>query len=735
MKINNSAQPAAGSSSSPDTGTAAVSSSASGSRRPERGSHPVQSAPRRAGSSRSPSPDAPVPQAAAAAPHVGLEDLQPELLHKIRIALAPNAAPHLALTSKAMHAAFQPRATADKLWHRAANPEMGAAAPLTAPELITHFVGLLDEAVQLPEDLRPPVLTEILWQASLQMDENSVGIEDVALAYLRGADSVIDLQVRCAVLCDLGHMLDTPRFRRQCIDPGAPQPPRPTVDRLAQEFSGRCLGLGLQTPRPAEITGPLESLPPALQKSLVARRRWKEHLDKDPTDRVRLNAAVLSSMFMMPAAVRVKAWKKMGRMCQLYPVEVRAPLLQALSASATTLGATEDCVNAIRQSVALMQGQDAALQAKILGCLINAVQGSADRDLKNGAPRFFFAEVNKLPAQFRRDLLEPLIDAMPSIDDQNIDGVLDIILSKVSELSSADQAAVLACLYRALRVTAPGPARLTMFDRMWHAMPDVDAGCRGRLRNDLTSLIRNLPPHVRAHRFFRAVGDARKLRGTALSAVLPLLLRNIASLDSATVAATGFCDVAALVGHLPVNEQALQLRTLYDYVGRLPDSQTAYAFLTVLDRTAAELDDGDRVGLIGSAARRTAWLPLPMFADQLDALVAQANELVPAVRDQAYAQIVQALTDALETPAIETDLVRAVMFPTIVHGIGELPLVMRVPLLVSATRALDSRGDFPDRQWISELVVTAAHQLPSEMRRQLQESLVAVNCRHLFGYI
>ena len=726
MKINGAAQPSAGSPASPDPETGTASSPASGSSRPERGSHPVQRAIKRAGSSRSPSPDAslaraaaPVARPAAVAPQVRVDALQPELLQKIRIALAPNVAPRLAKTSKAMHAAFQPRANADKLWHRAANPEMDAAAPLTAPELITHYVGLLREAAQLPEELQPPVLTEVLWQASLQMDQNSIGIEDVALAYLRCAGSVIDRQLRCALLCNLGRMLDTPRFRRQCVDPEAPQALRPTVERLAQEFNGRCLALGLHTALPAEITEPFESLPLAVQKNLVARRRWKEHLETDPADRVRLDAAVVSSLFMLPLAVRVKAWQKLSRMSLLYPAHVRAPLLQALSTAATTLGATDDCVIAVRQSVALMYGQDAATQATVLGRLITAVQGSANWNLKNGATRFFFTEVNKLPAQFRRELLEPLINAMPLIDERSNEGVLDIILSKVSELSGADQAAVLAALTRTLDATAPGPALSTMFDGMWRALPDIDPDCRAQLRNDLTYLIRKLPAHVRLNRFFRAVGDAGKLHGAELSSVLPYLLRNIASLDPGTVAATGFCDIAAMVGRLPTNEQALQLRTLYDYVGRVLNSETAYAFLTVLDRTAAGLDDGDRVGLIGSAATRAAWLPLPMFADQFDALVVQANELAPAARDQAYAQIVQALTDALESPAVETDPVRFVMFPTIVHGIRELPLEMRVPLLVSATRAVNGRGDFADRQWVGEMIVQSAQELPSELRQQL----------------
>jgi hypothetical protein len=663
------------------------------------------------------------------------ESLPQDTLYKVRIALAPNAAARMAQTSRSMHAIFQPRANADHLWHRAANPELDAAPPRTTPELIGHYVDLMRQAEQLPEDLRPPILNEILWQASWQMEENSVGIEDVALAYLRATGSVIDRQARCALLCDFGRMLEMPRFRRQCMDPDAPPPTRPTVDALASEFAGRCLRLGFQATRSTGFPESMEALPEAARKSLVARQRWKEHIETDPSDCVRLNAAVLSSLFMMPAAVRVTAWKKMARMCELYPAEARAPLLQALSTIAPTIGAGEECVTAIRHSVRLMQGQDAATQAMVVGNLIISVQGSADPVLKNGASQFLTTEVNKLPAQFRWALFEPLVAALPSIDDQHTEAVLDLLLSKVSELPGADQAEVVASLCGALRAHAPGQARLTMFDMLWRDLPNFEPGCRAQLRNDLVHAIRTLPSHVRLHRFFQAVGDAEKLRGAELSTVLPQLLRNTSSLGIAAVAATGFCDIAAMVGRLPIEEQALQLRTLYDFVTRVPQVDVAYAFLTLLDRAAARLDDGERVVLIGTAAARTAWLPLPMFADQLDSLVAQANELAPAMRDQAYGRIEQALTDALGTPGVETDPVRSVMFPTIVHGIRELPLVMRVPLLVAAARALERRGDFPDRRWIRELIANSANELPSESRRQLQQLLEEANCRSLLGYV
>jgi hypothetical protein len=665
------------------------------------------------------------------------DDLPTEILHKIRIALASNAAASLAVTSKAMYAAFQPRAIADHLCHDAAHPpaELRLLDNTGPAHLAGHFIRLISEAGRLPEELRPPVLNMVLEQASLQLPVASICIEHVALAYLLRVESIVARRCRHDLLCDFGRMLALPRFRQQCVQPEARVTPRPTVEALVKKFGVMCLALNAERAVPVRFPDATESVPDAVGRDLNARIRWNQHTECRVTDRTALLTAMMSGLFMLQVNDRVEVWVLVSRECEQLPARLKAPLLGALCATTSMLGNTNHARSAIQRSVQIMQDQDPEAQAMLMDRLSTALRDSHDRRLKDWGSVFLLEEINKLAPQRRLELIEPLVNAIPSLPDAQVERAFEIVLRKVFELDVAEQNRVLGALYQAFCALAPGPAYLAAFDRLWQAMPAVDPDYRLRLRNAMIPTIGALPTHVRPHRFFQAVGDAEQLQGTALSMVLPLLLSNVPSLGSAILSTAGFCDVATLVRRLPRRWQTAALHTLYEFVGRIPESDIACTFLNLLDRTAANQGDGERVSLIGAAATRAAWLPEPLFSDQLRVRVAQADALGPSMRREAYIQIVQALTAAVESAPVAPEPTRSRIIETIIARVTNLPLEMRVPVLAAAAGTLDRMEPFPERNPIRSRIVEAASLLPAALQRELRESLAAAGCRYLVGYL
>ena len=694
---------------------------------------------KRARASRSSSHDADLPPADGAEIQPGFNALPLDVLYKIRVALAPNAAARMAETSKSMLAIFQPRADADQLRHHARHPsaEILAVNGGHPVQLANHFIHLMSAAgrQRLPEDLLPPVLNEIMRQASQQMAANSIHIEHVAHAYLLQVQGILDRRCKRTLLCDFGRLLETPRFRRQCVPHGAPDMPRPMVQALAKRFGILCLTMNAESNNPAAFQESAASSAGAVDRVPGIRRPGHHQSAGYIKDRVALNAALIASVPMLPFPQRIHVWALLNGECGHLPLHARLPLLRALCNTAPRVGATAHGKDAMQQSALAMQGHDAATRAMLLGHLSAALQASPDRNLKDWGTVFLLAETNRLEPQCRPDLLAPLIRAIPSIADRDKEQAFDLVVSKVFELNRSDQNRVLTMLCYATRVIAPGAARLAAFDQLWKILPDADPGFAHDLRKELIHQIRTLPAHVRPGRFFEAVGDAEKLPGPELSEVLPYLLSNVATLGPPAVATAGFCEVAAMVRHQPIAWQTSKLRTLYDFVGRVVEPELACTFLTLLDRIAAQLDDRERVFLMGTATARAAWLPEPMFSDQLLTRVAQAKALAPSIRELAYRQIVEALKNALEAPAVATDVVRHLRLETIVSRIGALPLPMRVPLLVSATRVLDRMAAGPERDRMGVRIVTDARELPSALRMQLKQSLAAADCRYLFGYL
>ena len=693
----------------------------------------------RARASRGSSPDTAPLLAGAEESQADFNKLPLDVLYKIRAALAPNDAARMAETSKSMLAIFQPRADADHLRHQARHPPAGiltvnGGRPV---QLVNHFIHLMNEAGRqgLPEDLLPPVLHEIMQRASQQIAPDGLHIEHVAHAYLLQVEAISDRQCKRALLCDFGRLLEMPRFRTQCVSPRAPDTPRPTVLALANRFGMLCVTLNAESTGSAPFHESAASSAGAADGMRGARGPSQHISGKQLTDRVAVNAALITGVFMLPVPQRQHVWALLDLECAYCPVHVRLPLLRALVAMAASLGTTVACKEAILRSVEGMQDQDAATRAMLLEHLGAALQASPDRDLKNWGTTLLLAEANRLAPQFRPDLLVPLIRTIPSIPAREKKHAFDIVLSKVFELTHLDQRRILTVLYQAMRHIPLGAERLAAFDQMWQVLPDADPRFAPGLRNEMIHQIRNLPAHVRPERFFEAVSEAEKLSGHALSDVLPYLLSNLATLGPPTVASTGFCEIAAMLRRQPIAVQTSELRTLYDFVGRVSEPELACAFLTLLDRTAAKLDDLERVFLIGTAAARTAWLPEPMFSDQLGSRVAQAKALAPPMCDMASTQIVQALRNVLEAPNVRKNPVLDERLETIVSNIGTLPLTMRVPLLVTATRVLEGMRACPERDRMGDMIVKDVAELPSAARMQLRESLAAANCRHLFGYL
>lgn len=736
MRIHDTGKSASAPAALPDMEVDAQSS-APANRRPRARTLSPQE--RRRHASHSPSPDADTSLAGPEEIQHGFHALPLDILYKIRAALEPNAAARMAETSKSMLAIFQPRADADQLRHHARHPSAGILADNGGhpAQLASHFIHLMSAAgrQRLPEDLLPPVLNEIMQQASQQMAANSIHIEHVAHAYLLQVEGILDRRCKRASLCNFGRLLETPRLRRQCVPRGAPDTPRQMVQALAKRFSMLCLTMNAESNSPAAFQESAVSSVRAADGVPGVRRTGHAQSEKPFNDCVAMNAALTSAVFMLPVPQRMHVWRLLMLECAHLPPPARLPLLRGLCDMAARVGTTADASEAMLRSVQTVQSHDAATRAMLLGHLSAALQASPDRDLKDRGTVFLLAETNRLEPQCRPDLLVQLIRAIPSISGREKEQAFDLVLSQVFELTRSDQRRVLTGLYHAMRLIPFGAARLAAFDQLWKILPDADPGFAHDLRKELIHQIRTLPAHVRPGRFFEAVGDAGKLPGPELSEVLPYLLSNVATLGRPAVATAGFSDVAAMVRHQPIAWQTSKLRTLYDFVGRVVEPELACTFLTLLDRIAAQLDDRERVFLMGTATARAAWLPEPMFSDQLGTRVAQAKALAPSMRDLAYVQIVEALKNALEAPAVATDVVRNLRLETIVSRIGALPLPMRVPLLVSATRVLDRMAAGPARDRMGERIVADARELPSGMRMQLKQSLAAADCRYLFGYL
>jgi hypothetical protein len=743
MKLDRSGPAGAGPSSLPAADLPEKSSPAPGRKRHAQQDVSISRPLKRPGASRSPSPAAPdragpaaEPMSAEApeAPEYRFTDMPADVLLNIRGKLHHGDAASLVDINDTFRAIFQPRVVADTLVQRTRNPGGGAILPWTDRELNRYFRELVTQANALPETLRVPVLKEILEGASRCMNAESTAIEYVCDRYMQAASEMLDRESRYELLRKFAEMLEGPKFRRQCVDPAAPDTPRPSVVLLARRFDSNCVVLANEARSLVRFHNENPQAAAYWEQSRNARLRWAEHTAMHPDALVAVCRLRSAGLFMVPSDQRARCWHMFCGDYKKHAKLPRTPLLQALCAATTTLGTTDDCERAIRYTIeSLTQADDAQTRAMAIGFLTDAVRGSADYTLKYGSIVFLLAAVNTLPPEYRPRLQASLIEALPPAQGPVMERAADCVLSQVAELRGDALARMLTALVGMLRAIPPSEMRLVVFDRIWKALPAIDARCRESVRQNLAQLIFTLPSQVQPQRLSQAVDDAADMSGAELAAFLPCLLSNLARLDSKAAAITGFCDAAAVAGRLPIEEQAGPLGKLYESVTGISDLTSIYPLLTLLDRAAARLPERDRVVLIGLAADKASVLPLTQRDDYFHGLAARADALMAPMREEAYSNIVRPIAANLgHVPGGARNL-RIIDFYGAVSRIPHMPLKMRGPLLASAliatTRQEDLRGDVG----INAAIKRAVSKLPPASRTALREALEAANCTHLLG--
>ena len=452
MNIDRTGQSGAGPSSLSDAGNTEESSAALARNRSASG---MQAKPplQRVRKSGRPLPDAAIRQAAAPAEErkFGFTDLPIELMFKIRSKLGQGDAARLVETSKSMNEVFTPRVKADYLQYLARHPENSPHPSNTPAERVTYFVDLIRQTQEVPEELRAPVLQDVLVHAYEHCLADDGGFEHVASAYLESTDFILDRRSRFALLCHFGEMLESAGFRQRFVDRNGPHIPRPDVMEMARHFHRRCLLLMNEPRRSEEYPIAGIATPTDLDKDTSARARWAEHVAMHPGDIHALHAIRTSSLFMYPANERLQRWRSIVQQGLWIPAHLRAPLLEKLCATTTELGSADDGLAAMAEVLEFSRSVTApGAQAMAIGRLTAAVLGlyQAVQDEAAPAPApewrdrgllLLLAAASKLPPEVRLSHQAPLIEAITDLGSSGRVSIFDIVLNNVSDLNSVDQ--------------------------------------------------------------------------------------------------------------------------------------------------------------------------------------------------------------------------------------------------------------------------------------------------------